>query len=373
MSELTNSQCSIQALRWKLLATVSALALLGTSIDVAQAANDDADRPVVWIELGGQLNRLEDGGERFVPPFVAANLRAGFASPLALEKPPLYSLSESGKISFQPEGSDWVFSASIRYGRSEDKRYHDQQTDNPPVGLGAVGTGAKHRYAETTTGSSETHEISDFMAGKDIGLGALGTNGTSVLSGGLRFAQFQSRSSTSLYSDPDYSHPDMTTSVAGPKYFHNFGAVSHNEKSFTGVGPAISWDASTSLNGHTPNGQLTFDWGLNAAVLFGRQKSVGYHQTKGKLSTGYISLPQIGKYFHTTHYTHGLSHNRSRMVAVPNVGATAGLSFRYANAKVSFGYRVDEFFGAMDGGLDTRKSYNQEFYGPFATISIGLR
>jgi hypothetical protein len=34
---------------------------------------------------------------------------------------------------------------------------------------------------------------------------------------------------------------------------------------------------------------------------------------------------------------------------------------------------VDEFFGAMDGGLDTRKSYNQEFYGPFATISIGLR
>jgi hypothetical protein len=57
---------------------------------------------------------------------------------------------------------------------------------------------------------------------------------------------------------------------------------------------------------------------------------------------------------------------------VPNLGAFAGLSFRFAQAKVSVGYRGDFFFGAMDGGLDTRKSYNQEFYGPFATVSIGL-
>ncbi|HVP85004.1 MAG TPA: hypothetical protein VMS78_09800 [Rhizomicrobium sp.] len=41
-------------------------------------------------------------------------------------------------------------------------------------------------------------------------------------------------------------------------------------------------------------------------------------------------------------------------------------------AKVSLGYRADFFFGAMDGGIDTRESYNRNFYGPYASISIGL-
>jgi hypothetical protein len=35
-------------------------------------------------------------------------------------------------------------------------------------------------------------------------------------------------------------------------------------------------------------------------------------------------------------------------------------------------YRADFFFGAMDGGIDTAKKENVGFYGPFATISIGL-
>jgi hypothetical protein len=60
------------------------------------------------------------------------------------------------------------------------------------------------------------------------------------------------------------------------------------------------------------------------------------------------------------------------MVAVPNLGGFAGVSWRYQNAKVSFGYRADEFFGAMDGGLDKHKSENVGFFGPYANISIGL-
>ncbi len=64
--------------------------------------------------------------------------------------------------------------------------------------------------------------------------------------------------------------------------------------------------------------------------------------------------------------------NRSRSVVVPNVGGQAAVSFRHGPARVSFGYRADFFFGAMDGGIDTRKTYNRDFYGPFATVSIGL-
>ncbi len=57
---------------------------------------------------------------------------------------------------------------------------------------------------------------------------------------------------------------------------------------------------------------------------------------------------------------------------VPNVGGFAGFTFRLQDFKVSAGYRADFFFGAMDGGVDTAKKENVGFYGPFATVSVGL-
>lgn len=49
---------------------------------------------------------------------------------------------------------------------------------------------------------------------------------------------------------------------------------------------------------------------------------------------------------------------------MPNVGGFAGLSVKYAAAKVSFGYRADFFFGAMDGGIDVRRTEDFGFHGP---------
>jgi hypothetical protein len=374
MSERENGQYNSRVLRRRLLATASVLALLGSSIGAANASDDENDHPIVWLELGGQFDVLEDPQQKLDPPFFAKVSDAGFTSPLSLQKAPRTGMEENAKISFTPENSDWIFSASVRYGRSSSKTYTHDETNNPSAGILRTlnPSGAHFRYAETTASDTETHDILDFMAGRDFGFGAFGKGGTSILSGGLRFAQFRSKSSLAVYNDPDYANPNTKYHVAGPKYFHNFSANSHNKKSFTGIGPAISWDASAPLVGQTQNGEITLDWGLNGAVLFGRQKSVGYHQTKGKLSTGYISFPAQGKYYNTKHYTHAFPHNRSRMVVVPNVGAMAGISFRYASAKVSLGYRADFFFGAMDGGIDTAQKENRGFYGPFASVSVGI-
>jgi hypothetical protein len=57
---------------------------------------------------------------------------------------------------------------------------------------------------------------------------------------------------------------------------------------------------------------------------------------------------------------------------VPNLGGYIGASARYNNAKISFGYRADTFFGAMDGGQAAAKDYNRGFYGPYMNVSIGL-
>ena len=122
--------------------------------------------------------------------------------------------------------------------------------------------------------------------------------------------------------------------------------------------------------GSLDSGELNFDWGANAAILFGRQKVQGHHQTTMRFYSH--------KWFHVfpesyppRHIT-GKAIDRTRTVAVPNLGGFAGVSWQYRNAKVSFGYRVDEFFGAMDGGIDTHKSENRGFFGPFANISIGI-
>ena len=365
MSEL-NRHKNNRVLRWQLLSTASAFALLGCAFGAA-VASEDTDQPVIWIELGGQLNRLDDGQEKIAPPFFASVSKAGFTSPLTLEKPSPYSIDESGKIGFQPSGADWVFSASVRYGRSSGKSYRHQQTNEIFPGFRTIQpTEARFRYAETTTNNAEAHAILDFKAGKDIGLGE---GGASLLSGGLRFAQFQSKSGLAVYAVPDYARTQGTG--LPHKYFHNYSARAQDRISFTGVGPTLSWDASMPLSGGAQNGQISFDWGLNGAALFGRQKSTGFHQTKGVLNTG-VNIPILGFYYHTTHYTHGGPRNRSRMVVVPNLGATAEVSFRYSNARVSFGYRADMFFGAMDGGLDTAKKQNVGFYGPFASVSVGI-
>ena len=63
---------------------------------------------------------------------------------------------------------------------------------------------------------------------------------------------------------------------------------------------------------------------------------------------------------------------RARTVAVPNVGGFAGVTYSFPNVKVSAGYRGDFFFGAMDTGFDTAKKSTIGFYGPFASIGIGI-
>jgi len=387
MSELMNASAGRHKdLRWHLLATVSSLALLGFvyGADRAQAADDDADRPTVWIELGGQLERVDGGGERFAPPFVASVVHAGFTSPVSLEKPPLYSNGAEGKITFEPAGTDWVLSVSVRYGRSNNGTSVHKQTNPtklypaPPPFSQFIKSVVDRvpRFSETDPQNSETHAVIDFQAGKDVGLGMFGNGGSSILDLGVRYAQFASNSKVTLKADPDshvankyftnyyYHHIPLPVGVA----YHSYAGKAVVSRSFRGIGPSISWNASAPVVGHPQESKIALDWGLNAALLFGRQKANVHHQTTARYHKAtYASAQRNIVYQHTPPDS-----RRAQSVIVPNVGGFAGLTFRHDNAKVSFGYRGDFFFGAMDGGIDVRKTYDRNFYGPFATISIKL-
>ncbi len=76
-------------------------------------ANDD-DRPTVWLELGGQMEGMSGQDEIFAPGFIGENPKSPVLqpiTPLQGQRSPQSSFGEQGKISFQSESSDLVFSA----------------------------------------------------------------------------------------------------------------------------------------------------------------------------------------------------------------------------------------------------------------------
>jgi hypothetical protein len=389
MSELVSAHAK-QNIRWDLLSGVSAAALLAIcATDAAHAS--DTDRPTVWIELGAQVDRIDGGAQRFVPPFEPLITAAGFTSPQQTDRNPRYANGIEGKISFAPEGSDWVFSAALRYGRSNRTRsLHEQQSVEDAhftrhataidfYQLVTIIEPYAHRFADTVSRRNESHTLVDFQAGKDVGLGLFGS---SVLNAGVRFAQFESKSAVTVAADPDFAfHYKYFTqpnrNINGQivtlfgkvpqQSWHIYNASAMTRNSFHGIGPMLSWNASLPVAGNADRMEVLFDWGVNGAVLFGRQKTQVHHQSSAR----YASIYNYGQPI-VTAQSRPPDQTRTRSVVVPNLGGFAGMSLKFPNAKVSLGYRADFFFGAMDGGIDSRKNYDRNFHGPFATISIGL-
>jgi len=393
MSELMNTYNGHNDFRWRLLATASALVLIATACRTSESSASEDGRPTVWIELGGQLEQVDGGQETFAPPFILKTPRQSTetVAPLSLVHDPRYSKGAEASVSVSPGDSDWVFSAAVRYGRSNgDKHVHQQSYPGPFTkyrsGLEIWPTyPIAARFTDTAVKNSQQHLVLDFQVGKDVGLGMFGSrDGTSVVNVGVRFAQFTGRSNTTLKSNPDWrfsykylNYPSLgytNVKIVKSQPYHSNMAQFSASRSFHGIGPSLSWKASAPVAGNAETSEISFDWGVNAALLFGRQKSRTHHQTTARyhyLQPGqFLTVPGS----HITLYQHPATsdHMRSRSATVPNVGGFAGLSFRYAAAKISFGYRADFFIGAMDGGIDTRKTYDRDFYGPFATISIDL-
>jgi len=398
MSELKNTENAGRYVRWQLLTTVSTLTLLASISGIQQARAEDADRPTVWIELGADLERVDGGQQTFAPAFVVNNPGSTAfdpVSPAEAQKPPSFSFGGEAKLSIQPEGSNWIFSAAVRYGRANSTTKIHQTAKNEPLYEHVVFVGPhQSKYHEllapqeitpfvanflaVTAKQGESHAVVDFLAGKDVGLGLFGRSGSSVLNVGVRFAQFTSSMQSSIQARPDLKFPvvHFPTPVHTPwigtafdQTYHQYVATAESARSFRGIGPSLSWTASAPFVGNQESGDVSLDFGANAAVLFGRQKANVQHQTS---AVGFACGP-FSECAGTPGYDNPLvARRRSRTVIVPNVGGFAGLSIQRANAKISFGYRGDFFFGAMDTGFDTAKHSMVGFYGPFANISVGF-
>ena len=169
MSELITTNTNQNDLRWQLLTTVCAASLLAVlSGPDGAAMAQESDRPTVWIELGGQLEGLQGKEDDHVPPFIAKNMDAPFnAEPLTnRQRPPRNAFGGEGKISFRPEESDWVFSAALRFGRSNGKGKLHQQTSTQFTGKTfkysvnhGIATKTVTRFNDTRVKYHTTHTI----------------------------------------------------------------------------------------------------------------------------------------------------------------------------------------------------------------------
>jgi hypothetical protein len=381
MSELIQVNAGQGFFRKKLLTTVCSLALLTAATAAHEAAARESDHPTVWIELGGQLERMGDSEEIFAPSFLSKFEDAGLDSGLSQQRPPRYSNGGEGKISISPNGSNWVFSAAVRYGRANGERAFNQQLPKfAPIKGQNVDRSVYYItqkipvHLNTLAQHVDRHLVLDFQVGKDVGLGLFHGNSDSTFSLGVRFAQFTAARKAAMNGAPNFTVIGTSKKYGLYRSRHHYSGSVTADTSFHGVGPSLSWDANAPLVERGDDGQISVDWGINAAVLFGRQKAKGESFTLGTHYTNATKVRPPQKVTHNNFIISQDSSNfdRTRAVVVPNIGAFAGISFRYSDVKVSAGYRADLFFGSGDGGIASRKSENRSFYGPFASFSIGL-
>ena len=94
-------------IRARLLTTASAAGANCSVYAIGDAKAADADRPLVWIELGGQYEQYSGQGDPFTPPFVA-NFDWGAAkltSPATIQNMHVFSYGGEASVSFQPKDS----------------------------------------------------------------------------------------------------------------------------------------------------------------------------------------------------------------------------------------------------------------------------
>lgn len=385
MSEFMQIENGDKSFRRCLFAGASIFALLGYAWGMgdSQAETTDEGRPTVWVELGGQAERIDAAQEIYAPPFLGHVQPADLAPIVNAQRPSRYGVGGEGKIIFDPLKTDWILSTTVRYGRSNSSRHLHQQTPLPYLkqifGTQILPQPANQLYGDGQVNSSESHFILDFQVGKDVGLGLFGAVGKSLINVGVRYAQFSFASDVSIHARPEYRIGAKHTKYLGTrllyqnydKFRHSYSASFIADRNSHGVGPSVSWDASLPVAGYEDTPKLTIDWGINAAVLFGRQKVKSHHQTQGhyyKVTGGYI----LQSPFASSYSRPVVEQDRTKFVTIPNIGAFAGLSLKFSNAKISLGYRGDWFINATDNGIYARKTESVGFYGPFATMSVGL-
>jgi hypothetical protein len=299
----TSRRSSELALRRQLLGT-AAVAALAALPGQAIAGQMDDDWHVT-LDLGGQYAFVDGGKTTYAEPSFLGPQKIGVQN------------GGEGWAGLTFQKGDWIFGLNFNYGRTgvahEHFSYSSEYYSKFYSGHGAV----KH---------SESHTMLDFTVGQDVGLGMFGLEGSSVISGGIRWANFSGKT--------------LGNFSYGRKYFSR-----EIHRTFNGIGPVIKWDASTPIAT-----EFSLDWGVSGAVLFGPRK-----------------VRVIAPIFSP----------RSHDGTVPQVGAYLGAGWHQDGCPVTvrWGYAVQANWTVFDGDFSTYSGHNNVdrlWHGPYLDVTVPL-
>ncbi|HWD68226.1 MAG TPA: hypothetical protein VG227_09725 [Caulobacteraceae bacterium] len=293
----------------------SAIALIATA-GLAGAANAQ-DAGGFWLQFAGGINFDSGGGLDSLP---ASSFIGGVAGDQKIK--PRDDWDVDAKIGYQPHGSPWSVALGVKYGRTFG-RSRDFS-----------GTSAYGYYGVKTHASTNvSHAIVDFEVGRDVGMGRNPT----TIGLGVRYAHFAGNT-TGTFST-------FYKSFDGDTFDTYSGALQISRRTNV-VGPRIFVNSSVPI----ATSHFAVGWGGDAAVLFGNTSIDG----RAVFSDGYVEF----------------SGRRSESITVPNVGAHLSLDYHLPStpALISLGYRIDAYFGAMDGGGDVERKVDIIQHGPYLSM-----
>src|SRR5215472_14710471 len=150
------------------------------------------------------------------------------------------------------QSGDWYLTLSANYGRTGNSHdaFNYKKYDN-------FFSRYSHHRGQAT--HHESHTIIDFTLGKDVGLGCIGLDGSSIISAGVRYEHFVARTNTSfIYSGHGY------TKFGSPAYYSYYTFARKIDRQFVGWGPVVTWKSRMPID---PDWSLA--WGVNAAFIVG--------------------------------------------------------------------------------------------------------
>ncbi len=333
------------------------------------------------VEIGGQVQRHDAPNETLRPDFIDTFETAGIDPSGADDQDLDWGDGRQVKLVYRPDAI-WNVSLAARHGETNHGGRLNQEGETVltcnlkyPCGGGDY---AFINYSDYKVFEREEHSIVDFAVGRDIGLGAREPI-LSMVSLGVRYAQFNSRTDVSVSGTPDWQTPlENWGAIPGygkypePAQHHVYKGKMAADREFEGVGPVLSWDLSKQVLGSNELGSLDVDISLSGGVLFGKQKTA----IEGAIEGSYYDWTRYDWFvLHegpVSAYETSLDATRSKSVTVPTAGLSVGLSYRIGGASVGAGYRWERYYDAIDGGITEYKSYDRTVDGPYMKLSVGF-
>jgi outer membrane receptor protein involved in Fe transport len=349
------------------------------------AGSDHTGPYPLTVELSGQVQRHDAPIAALAPDFTDAFSDA--IDPTAVQRRDMdWGDGRDVRLTYRPASGPWSVSAGFRYGRTNSNTplTHVEEAAGPGrcISLYACDPDINPIYYRTGLNFSdssarqrEDYEIADFTVGRELGIG-LTNGGSSTLSAGLRYANFQSTSHVSMEGIPDWYLPNYFGKYV-PGYgkyeyassrHHYLASISANRE-FEGTGPALSWTAAQPLFGGDEMGRVAVDWSATAGVLFGKQTTA----VTGTEAEGY----HWGKYSELFRVPTPVSTPldiapRSKSVSAPMVDVSLGLSYEIQRVKIGAGYRWERYFDVLDVGYDEHEDGDRTIDGPYFKIAVGF-